>query len=123
MKIAITTWNGRIAPVFDVAQRCLVIEDDSRTELAIPNGNAELKASFFREQNVAQVLCGAISCEYENTLVASGVEVISFIAGPVEQVLEAWRGGTLVQDQFAMPGCGCRRRRCRHRGSGKRQNR
>jgi len=116
MKTAITIWNGRIAPVFDVARLCLLIEDDTRMELSIPDGSAAFKASFLGDHNVSQVICGAISREYENVLVASGIEVISFIAGPLEQVLEAWHAGTLVQAHFAMPGCGCRRRRCRNRG-------
>lgn len=118
MKTAITIWNGRIAPVFDVARQCLIIEDDSRTELTIPEGNAAYKASFFGNHNVSQMLCGAISCEYENALITSGIEVISFIAGSLEQVIDAWKEGTLVQAHFAMPGCGCRRRRCRNRGHG-----
>lgn len=118
MKTAITIWNGRIAPVFDVARLCLLIEEDSRSELPLPDGNATIRASFLRDKDVAVVICGAISREYENALVASGIEVISFIAGSIEQVLEAWHAGTLVQQHFAMPGCGCRRRRCRNRGQG-----
>ena len=123
MKTAITIWNGRIAPVFDVARQCLLVEDDLRTELALPDGNAAFKASFLGEHTVEQVICGAISREYENALVASGIEVISFIAGPLEQVLDAWRAGNLVQADFSMPGCGCRRRRCRNRGQGHSLNR
>ncbi|HQB89411.1 MAG TPA: NifB/NifX family molybdenum-iron cluster-binding protein [Treponemataceae bacterium] len=123
MKTAITIWNGRVAPVFDVARQCLLIENESRLEVPIPDGSAAFKASFFGDHNVSQVLCGAISREYENALVASGIEVISFIAGPLEQVLDAWRAGNLVQAHFSMPGCGCRRRRCRNRGQGHSLNR
>ncbi len=118
MKTAITIWNGRIAPVFDVARQCLIIEDDSRTELTIPEGNAAFKSSFLAGNNITQIICGAISREYESVILASGIEVISFIAGPLEQVIQAWKEGNLVQANFAMPGCGCRRRRCRNRGRG-----
>ena len=118
MKTAITIWNGRVAPVFDVARQCLLMENEVRLELPIPDGSAAIKTSFLADHNVSQVICGAISREYENALVTSGIEVISFIAGPLEQVLEAWQAGNLVQAHFAMPGCGCRRRRCRNRGQG-----
>ena len=117
MKTAITIWNGRVAPVFDVARQCLLIENESRLEVPIPDGSAAFKASFFGDHSVSGTLWRYLA-EYENALVVSGIEVISFIAGPLEQVLDAWRAGNLVQAHFSMPGCGCKRRRCRNRGQG-----
>lgn len=118
MKTAITIWNGRVAPVFDVAHQCLILTGETRETVPIPQGNAAIKQMFFTEQGIDLLICGAISREYEDALVASGVDVVSFIAGPVDRVLDAWNAGNLVQDQFSMPGCGCRRRQCRHRGRG-----
>lgn len=123
MKTAITIWNGRVAPVFDVAHQCLLLTGKNRETLQIPQGNVTAKQAFFTEQGIGQLICGAISREYEDALLASGVEVVSFIAGPVDLVIDAWNADNLVQDQFSMPGCGCRRRQCRHRGQGRGQGR
>jgi predicted Fe-Mo cluster-binding NifX family protein len=88
---------------------------------AFPGLCAAEKALFLKQCGVGTLICGALSTEYEEALADQGIESISFIAGPVERVLEAWRSGTLEKASFSMPGCGCpRRRRCgkrRHGGS------
>lgn len=121
MKLALSVWNGRIAPVFDVSERCLIVDTDALARdgdcFELPGWSAEEKARVLSEKGVTMLVCGAVSREYEEAFLARGIEMIAFLAGPVEQVLEAWRTGTLIQDAFSMPGCGCpRRRRCRRRG-------
>lgn len=120
MKLAISIWNGRVAPVFDVSERCLILDDDEHElhgeSVSFPGCEALEKAYFLEQKKVATLFCGAISREYEETLVAHGIEIISFIAGPVEQIIGAWKTGLLERASFSMPGCGCpRRRRCRRR--------
>lgn len=123
MKLALSVWNGRIAPVFDVSERCLIVEATSLPSngecVEFPGWSGDEKARFLAEKSVTTLVCGAVSHEYEETFLAHGIETISFIAGSVEQVLEAWKAGTLIRDSFSMPGCGCpRRRRCRRRMRG-----
>lgn len=122
MKVAISIWNGRVAPVFDVSERCLLISPDDDTTTSecvsfIGDSSGE-KAQFLAEHQVHTVICGGISSEYEESLLAEDIEIVSFIAGPVDRVLEAWKKGTLVATDFSMPGCGCPRRRCRRRHRG-----
>jgi predicted Fe-Mo cluster-binding NifX family protein len=121
MKLAMSVWNGRIAPVFDVSERCLIVDtgipETNSEHIEFPGWSADEKARCLAEKGVTEIVCGAVSLDYEETFLAQGIETISFIAGPVEQVFEAWKTGTLVRDAFSMPGCGCpRRRRCRRRG-------
>jgi len=123
MKLALSVWNGRIAPVFDVSERCLIVDTDSPALdgdcFEFPGWSGDEKARFLAEKGVTTLVCGAVSHEYEAAFLAHGIETISFLAGPVEQVLEAWKAGTLIRDAFSMPGCGCpRRRRCRRRMRG-----
>ncbi len=121
MKLALSIWNERIAPVFDASERCLIIDTEipeTNGEIVeFPGWNADEKALSLAEKGVSTVVCGAVSHDYEEAFISQGIETISFIAGPVEQVIEAWKAGTLIRDSFSMPGCGCpRRRRCRRRG-------
>lgn len=121
MKLAISIWNGRIAPVFDVSQRCLIVMSD-KTEANplscnFPGESAEAKARFLAESGVGILVCGAISKEYEYALQEYKVKTFSFLAGSVEEVIVAWKADRLKSKTLAMPGCGClRRHRCRKRG-------
>lgn len=122
MKVAISIWNGRVAPVFDVSERCLLIspDDDTTTSecVSFTGDSSGEKARFLSSHSVHTLICGAISSEYEESLFGEDIEIVSFIAGSVETVLEAWKKGSLVATDFSMPGCGCPRRRCRRRHRG-----
>ena len=123
MKLALSVWNGRIAPVFDVSERCLIVDSDAPALTGdcfeFPGWGGDEKARFLAEKGVTTLVCGAVTHDYEALFLVHGIEILSFIAGPVDQVLEAWKAGTLIRDTFSMPGCGCpRRRRCRRRGPG-----
>ncbi len=119
MKTVFTTWNGRIAPVFDVAGRAvLVITKNatllSETPLVLPGGSVMEKISFLADSGTDILVCGAISRQAMRLVMAYGITVHPFIAGPVPDVIQAWLEDSLDQNQFAMPGCG-RRMRCRGR--------
>lgn len=117
MKIALTIWNGRIAPVFDVARQLLTLEVNSRsattekhaafTEVDLVNRIARLK-----ELGVRILICGAISRSAQTLAESLGIEVNGFIAGDVKEVITAWRERRLDSKAFSMPGCGGSRRKC-----------
>lgn len=121
MKAAVSIWNGRIAPVFDVSARFLLVETADGTPesecIPFPDEDPDSRAEFLCSNGAQLLICGAISADFENALMNRGIELISFIAGPVYQVLAALQEGTLERKEFSMPGCGCPRRRCRRRHS------
>ncbi|MDP2862869.1 MAG: hypothetical protein Q8N95_08765, partial [Desulfobacterales bacterium] len=57
---------------------------------------------------VGTLVCGAISRPLHGMVIASGIRVISFVAGDLRKVINAWLDGNLESGKFAMPGC-CRR--------------
>lgn len=117
MNTAITVWNGRIAPVFDEAGKCLITGDNAETNkvVSLPDQYEE-KAIFLQEKGIKTLICGAISCECERCVLDRGITVIPFIAGNIDEVLNAWKENRLLTHSFSMPGCGCPRRRRRRRG-------
>ena len=125
MKIALTIWNGRIAPVFDVAGQALLIETQDRRKMreipmVLPENSLTDKIQRLKDHGVALLICGAISREAMQLAQGNGIEVHGFIAGDVQDVWTAWRDDRLNTDGFAMPGCGQRRRCCcrgKHRNS------
>lgn len=124
MRVAVPVWQGRVSPVFDVAERLRVVE-------YAPDGQSSLHEEFFgdvepqrRPQRLAELgvhtlICGAISGPLEMLLAGQGIRVVARVCGDVDQVLAAFRSGRLEATEFAMPGCRRQRRRrsrCRRRG-------
>ena len=124
MKLALTVWNERIAPVFDSAGSAVILETRDgvrgRSEtLDLDTRDPDKKARTLQELGVQELICGAISREAEATVRNHGITVHSFIAGDVETVIRAWGRNELQQEEFSMPGCACaRRRRARNRCRG-----
>ncbi len=120
MKTAIATWNNRIAPVFDSARSFLVIEDAANTqasEVRIINGGSSAQ-QFVMQNEIDRLVCGAICRETEQLLLCKGIEIVSFVAGSLDEVVDAIKTGALVEQRFSMPGCSCPRRRCGRRRRG-----
>ncbi len=116
MKIGITVWKNRISPLFDSAQMLLITEIKNGTitgkhyepiHLNLPSS----KAIRIYNLGVKVVICGAISYFLANIIEAYGIRIIPFVAGDVNQVLDAYLKGNLPTSNFQMPGCGIRQRR------------
>ncbi|MDJ0831383.1 MAG: NifB/NifX family molybdenum-iron cluster-binding protein [Desulfobacterales bacterium] len=115
MRIAISIWNARIAPVFDVSRQLMLADVENGILVArrvehFAGDQPVHKTTKLSELNVQVLICGAISQPLAEVLSIYGVVIIPFIAGDVEEVLMAYLGGKLPHPSFAMPGC-CRRRR------------
>ncbi len=113
MKTAFAYWDNRIAPVFDIARQIHVVETESgrviaETEEIITNDLPVKKVFRMVDLGVGTLVCGAISRPLHAMVIASGISVISFVAGDLRKVIKAWLDGNLESGKFAMPGC-CRR--------------
>jgi predicted Fe-Mo cluster-binding NifX family protein len=122
MNVAIPVWSERVSPVFDVAQRLLVVGVEEGREIARREHGISVAMPGQRARQVAELgvnvlICGAISRPLEAMLYAAGVRVVPQICGSCEEVLQAWLAGALDRPCFLMPGCrggGWRRQgRCR----------
>lgn len=118
MRIAIPQWQGRISPVFDVAVNLLLIDVENghetrREERSLRGTDSLARIAEFLSFGADILICGAISAPVEARLAASGVEVIGFTCGMVDEVLAAHLNGGLTDRVFAMPGC---QRWCRQEG-------
>jgi len=69
------------------------------------------RVQALRELGVEVLVCGAISRDLEERILAAGIEVVAEIRGPVGEVIRAFAEGGLTHPEFAMPGCHIRRRR------------
>jgi predicted Fe-Mo cluster-binding NifX family protein len=116
MRVAIAHWQYRISPVFDVSDRLLLIDIEDGRELKREDKVLNCSGPFERAREVyglgvEVLLCGAVSRPFETALISSGVRVIGFICGGLENVLNAYIKGRLADKCFQMPGYGEKRTR------------
>lgn len=122
MRIAIPHWQSRVSPVFDVAERLLLVEvadarEVGRQEVALTSVDPVRRAQQVAQLRSDVLICGAISWPLELALRSAGVQVIAQICGQVDDVVQSFLLGGLENDAFQMPGCcGWRRFRGRHGG-------
>jgi predicted Fe-Mo cluster-binding NifX family protein len=100
MKIAIAHWQRRVSPVFDVADRLILItvEDGRevhRESLRLASRDPFERARKLAEQGVNVLLCGAVSSALEKALNAAGIQVLGFLGGELESILAAFLDGKL----------------------------
>lgn len=110
MKAAFAYRENRIAPVFDIARQILLLEVASgrvvgESREPLPENPPVQKALRLAELGVGTLVCGAISRPLRDMVSAYGIRVIPFVAGELQEVIQAWRSRTLRGDAFAMPGC------------------
>jgi predicted Fe-Mo cluster-binding NifX family protein len=130
VKAAFASWNDRIAPVFDVSRRIQLVETEagriiSQDRASVAGETPGQKASWLAELEVGILVCGAISRPMQAVISAYGIEVIPFIAGNLQEVIQAWLSGKLDgSSDYVMPGCkGARGRRTqKNRGTKGSQN-
>lgn len=129
MKIAVPVWNDGVSNVFDFAGMLLLVELDNgkevgRSEVPLQVQSLPERAGGLKQLGVNVLLCGAISRALANMVTASGIEVLPYVTGRVDEVLQAYLTGQIIQPRFTMPGCwpGARKgfRRCRRGGRGRR---
>jgi predicted Fe-Mo cluster-binding NifX family protein len=123
-RFALSVWQGRVAPVFDVSRELVVLEmTGGRISSSTPHTfTDELMARRERvlaRLGVETLICGAISSSLARSLEAAGVRVIPFVAGEVGEVIGAFAAGELPCAELSMPGCRCWRGRGRRRAGGR----
>ncbi|MCK4537619.1 MAG: hypothetical protein KAV42_02350 [Candidatus Krumholzibacteria bacterium] len=120
MKAALTIWNERISPVFDTAVSILLV--DVEDQKCTPCGNIDLrgmspseKVRELKRSGVEVLICGAVSNLYARLLTGENIDLVPWVSGRMETVLDAFACGGLGPTEFLMPGCS--RRRCRYGNS------
>jgi predicted Fe-Mo cluster-binding NifX family protein len=110
MKIAVTVWNDRISPVFDASHRLLIadIENHRITDRSYLVFDPTLPANLAKTLTTLDVpvlICGAVSKVPATIIADGGIQLVPFIAGEVDRVLDAYAREGAVAPAFVMPGC------------------
>ena len=127
MKLAIPIYNSNVSNVFDFAHRLLLVEiengkEANRSEVALNSPLLPQRVGQLKNLEVDVLVCGAISRVLANIVTTSGIQVLPYVTGSIDDVLKAYLAGQLVKPEFAMPGCwpGARKGFGRRVGQGRR---
>ncbi len=118
MRVALTAWDGRISPVFDTARHLQIVDVEGglpmgRVEEPLEECLPDRRVARLGALKVDALICGAISRPLADMVQTAGIQLVPFVAGPVEEVLHAFVNGSLPTGMFQMPGCCGGRRRFR----------
>ncbi|GAB4335488.1 MAG: hypothetical protein Kow0099_07970 [Candidatus Abyssubacteria bacterium] len=121
MKLAIPIWQARISPVFDSAERLLIVDIEdgrevSRSEHPLTGLSPSGRAKRMGELGVNVLMCGAVSRPVASMMAGTGIQVIPWLSGNVDDLLAWYLNGKTPVKRFLMPGCG----KCRNRFRGSR---
>lgn len=116
MRVAVSVFNDRISPVFDVSRQIRILEVEKgrivNEEINIySDENPHRKVARLRDLNVKTLICGAVSRPLEQMLKDSGIHIIGFIAGSVDDVIKAFLTEEMPKAALMMPGCRRRQNR------------
>jgi predicted Fe-Mo cluster-binding NifX family protein len=99
-----------VSPVFDTASRLVVVEIGKEREIArfetdISEYFLPSKSMRLTGLGIDTLICGAISRPLAAMITTAGIKLIPWIAGQVDEVLQAFLSNTLFDPRFIMPGC------------------
>ena len=123
MKVAIPVYGDYVSNVFDFAHTLLLVDiengkEKKRYEVELENQTLSQRAGQLKTLKVDVLVCGAVSQLLANMVTQSGIEVLPFVTGNIENVLGAYMTGQLTKPEFCMPGYrpGARRKFGQRRG-------
>lgn len=98
MRIAITYWGTRVAPLFDTARKVLIldIEDNDikdSNDVDIDGIRSFSRAGYLHELGVKVLICGGISEYFFRQLLAVNIRVVPWTSGEVGEVIEKYLKG------------------------------
>lgn len=118
LRIAMPVFHDRVSPVFDAAKQLLLLDTDGTAELSrmtvpVPEEQAVRRVARLSELGVAVLICGGISRPLASLIEASGIQLVPWMVGQVDQVFRAYLTGEVPNAAMFAPGCRGRRQRFR----------
>ncbi len=101
MKVAIPRMAESVAPCFEYSATIAIftVEDGKvvdQIDFPLRNRDPLDRARLLRDQKVDTIVCGGVQDVFEDLLRASGICVISWVSGNVEDLLGLFLRGQLV---------------------------
>ncbi len=114
--VAIPVYRERVSPLLDVSRKYAIFEivDNEMKQKLLVELHAEsepLRIDKLKELGVSVIICGAISDFVTRLVLGRGIRLISWVNGPVDEIIELYTGDALELSRRGARGRGCARRR------------
>lgn len=108
MKVVLPVWQGQVSSVFGFAHKLLIIElenggEKGRQETVLVEQSGPERTATLKQLGVGVLICGAISRLLAEMINGLGIQVLPFVAGSTEQIINAYKTGRLSQPQYTLP--------------------
>jgi predicted Fe-Mo cluster-binding NifX family protein len=120
VKVAIPRFGEAVAPCFEYSATIAIFTLRRRqvvdqTDFSLQSRDAFDRLRLLRDQRVNTLICGGVQAFFEDALVESGISVISWVSGEVDDLLQRFLAGDLVpppgrRGRANRPAIGTRRR-------------
>lgn len=108
MRLALAAYNNRIASLFEASDRFEIVEIDNgsiseRKSISINDNCLPAMVQLLKHHGISTLVCGAISGCMFRTVEGSGIQVIPWITGELNSVIDAYLSREI--ENHLMPGC------------------
>jgi predicted Fe-Mo cluster-binding NifX family protein len=102
LKVAIPRFGEVVAPCFEYSATIAIFTLRGRKvidqrDFCLQSRDAFDRLRLLRDQQVDTLICGGVQAFFEDALVESGVSVISWVSGSVEDLLQRFLAGDLAR--------------------------
>jgi len=103
--VALPVFQDRLSPLLDEAHKFIVITLDNgmvieRTVVEMSENSPFIKIEHLKEMGVTVILCGAVSDTLAKFIVERELQLFSWLAGTVDEVIDQYINGMLPQTCF-----------------------
>jgi len=108
-RTVVPVFLGRVSPVLDTCTQLFMLDSEGKQETGrqtIPMKGSSIfdRAREIQRLGIGAIICGAVSDSFYNLLREADIDLVCGITGDINEVIDAYRKGTLEQPQFRMPG-------------------
>ena len=101
MKIAIPRFGEEVAPCFEYSGTIAIFTVEAgrvcdQLDFPLTSKDPLDRVRLLRDQRVDALICGGVDARFEQLVRASGIEVVSWVAGEADAILEQFIRGELV---------------------------
>ncbi|OGQ77973.1 MAG: hypothetical protein A2289_18410 [Deltaproteobacteria bacterium RIFOXYA12_FULL_58_15] len=101
MKVAIPRFGESVAPCFGASATVTIFTIDRRKvveqfDFCLQSADTLDRVRLLRDQQVDTLICGGLESRLEDMVQAHGIEVISWVSGSVDSLLQAHLKGELI---------------------------
>jgi predicted Fe-Mo cluster-binding NifX family protein len=112
MKVAIPRMGEYVAPCFEYSATIAIFTIENgvtdQIDFALRSRDPFDRVRLLRDQEVDTIICGGVQENYADSVRGSGIRVISWVSGSVDELLELYLRGQLVPGNEATGPTGAR---------------